>query len=101
MNEVAVRVVAVSNGFEGWFRRVHKAAWEPVMINGVAQLYADARDAEIAAWRALKAHLQGEIVGTGGAASAARSKAEDLFGAVFRNGRKIAVERRRNGKGAS
>ena len=94
MNGIEVRVVAIMNGFEGQFRRVHKASWEAVSVNGVAQLFATRQDAEIAAWRALKAHLQGDIVGIGGKASAARSKAEEAFGGFFRNGRKITVERR-------
>ena len=94
MNEVAVRVVACMNGFEGHFRKVHKADWEAVSVNGVAQLFATRQDAEIAAWRALRSHLQGDIVGSGAKASAARSKAEEAFGGIFRRGRKITVERR-------
>lgn len=93
-NGIEVRVVPVSNGFEGHIRKVHKASWEPVCVNGVAQLYATETEAEVAAWRALHAHLQSDIVGTGVRVSAQRSKAEELFGGIFRKGRKIVVERR-------
>lgn len=99
MNDIEVRVVANMNGFEGQFRKVHKADWEAVCVNGVAQLYATRQDAEIAAWRALKAHLQGDIVGAGDRASAKKSRAEELFGGIFRSGRKIMVERRGGGRG--
>lgn len=92
-NEVSARSWPVMGGFEGHFRKVHRAEWERVCVNGVVQLYATADAAEVAAWRALKAHLQGEIVGDGAKADAA-SKAEELFGCVFKNGRKIEVERR-------
>lgn len=93
-NEVNARAVPVRGGFEGQFRKVHKAAWEPVCINGIAQLYPTEFEAEAMAWRALRSHLQGDIVGSGDKASPIRSKAEEQFGAIFKRGRKIEVERR-------
>ncbi|AMS41183.1 hypothetical protein [Aminobacter aminovorans] len=94
MNEVNARAVPVMGGFEGQFRKVHKAAWESVCINGVAQLYPTQFEAETMAWRALHSHLCGVIVGTGDKVSPMRSKAEAQFGAIFKKGRKIEVERR-------
>lgn len=94
-NEINARSVAVYGGFQGEFRKVHRSDWEPVQINGVAQLYDTADAAEVAAWRALLAHLQGEIVGTGEKATAALSEAEAKFGKLLRGGGKtVAVERR-------
>lgn len=96
MNDVNARAVQVEGGFEGQLRKVHKAAWEAVQVNGVAQVYDTAEAAELAAWRALKAHLCGEIVGSGQKVSAARTEAERLFGKLFPGkGRKpVVVERR-------
>lgn len=94
MNEVNARAVPVYGGFEGQFRKVHRSAWEPVCVNGVAQLYDTADAAEVAAWRALRAHLQGDIVGDGEKVSLAIGQAASLFGAIFRRGKKIVVERR-------
>lgn len=96
MNEVNARAVPVYGGFHGEFRKVHRACWEQVCIAGVAQIYPTAAEAEVAAWRALLSHLQGDIVGTGEKASTARSAAEKLFGKIFPGkGRKpVQVERR-------
>ncbi len=95
MNGVNARSIPTRGGFEGQFRKVHKSAWEPVQVNGVPQLYDTADAAEVAAWRALLAHLQGEIVGSGEKASAALSEAEAKFGKLLRGGGKtVAVERR-------
>ncbi len=83
MNDVDARAVPVYGGYHGEFRKVHRAVYEPVCINGVPQIYPTAATAEIAAWRALRAHLCGEIVRSGDKAGAARSQAEELFGKVF------------------
>ncbi len=81
MNEVNARAVATMGGWEGQFRKVHRSDWEAVEINGVAQLYPTQDAAEVAAWRALKAHLCGDIVGSGEKASIA--KAEGEFAKIF------------------
>lgn len=94
MNEVNARAVPVMGGYEGQFRKVHRSAWESVSINGVAQIYPTAFEAEAMAWRALHSHLCGVIVGTGSKVSAVRTAAEAQFGAIFKRGRKIEVERR-------
>ncbi|MBF6992718.1 hypothetical protein [Cupriavidus sp. IK-TO18] len=94
MNEVGARSIPVMGGFEGQFRKVHKATWEPVRVNGVAQIYPTEFEAETMAWRALIAHLCGDIVRSGEKVSTAKTKAEELFGALIRKGRKIPVERR-------
>lgn len=83
MNDVDARATPVYGGYHGEFRKVHRAAYEPVCVNGIAQVYPSAHEAEIAAWRALKAHLCADIVGDGQKASAAKSKAEALFGKVW------------------
>ncbi|TPM19795.1 hypothetical protein [Mesorhizobium sp. B2-3-6] len=96
MNGVNARAIATRGGFEGQFRKVHKSEWEPVQVNGVPQLYETADAAEVAAWRALLAHLQGDIVGSGEKASIARTQAEERFGKIFLgHGKKpVVVERR-------
>lgn len=95
MNEIDVKAEPVYGGYRGLFRKVHKAAYEAVCVNGVAQIYDSADAAEVAAWRALKAHLQADIVGTGEKAGAALSEAEAKFSKLFKGGGKtIVVERR-------
>ncbi|RUV81410.1 hypothetical protein EOA60_20855 [Mesorhizobium sp. M1A.F.Ca.IN.020.06.1.1] len=95
MNDAEVRAVPESNGFRGEFKKVHRTDWEPVCENGVAQLFDTEEQAQVAAYRALMKHLFGDgIVRDGEKASAERSKAEALFGGIFRRGRKIEVERR-------
>lgn len=94
MNDVNARGRKTPIGWVGELRKVHRSAWELVCENGEPIIFATEHEAEIAAWRALRSHLCGDIVGTGTKASAARSKAEEQFGAIFRRGRKIEVERR-------
>ncbi|MBR2689213.1 MAG: hypothetical protein IKE42_15275 [Aquamicrobium sp.] len=95
MNEVDARSVPVVGGYHGEFRKVHKASWEPVQRHGKPIVFLAAFEAEIAAWRALRAHLCGEIVGDGQRAGAALSEAESKFKKLFRGGGKtIAVEQR-------
>lgn len=92
MNEVDARAVPVYGGYHGEFRKVHRSTYEQVCVNGIVQIYKTAAEAETAAWRALKGHLCGEIVGSGARASAARSQAEELFGKVFPGKGRRAVE---------
>ena len=94
MNEVNARAVPVMGGWRGEMRKVHKAEYEPVCRDGVPVLFASALEAEVAAWRALKRHLCADLVGSGEKMSAARSKAEEMFGAIFKGGRRIVVTRR-------
>ncbi len=95
MNEARVRAVPVFNGWEGHFRKLHKADWFPVEVNGIAQLFETEEKAKIAAYEAMTRHHFGDgILSEGERTSAARSKAEELFGAIFRRGRKIEVVRR-------
>lgn len=94
MNEVDARAVPVYGGHRGEFRKVHRAAYEPVCVNGVPQVYPTKEEAELAAWRALKAHLCGDIVGSGEKASLAKAEAE--FAKIFpgKGRRPVTVERR-------
>ncbi len=95
MNEPRVRAVSVFNGWEGHFRKLHRAGWFPVEVNGVPQLFETEEKAKIAAYEAMHRHLFGDgILSEGERTSAARSKGEELFGAIFRRGRKIEVVRR-------
>lgn len=92
MNEVnATSRPAPGGGYHGLLRKVHRADYEPVQENGIPVVFPSAHEAEIAAWRALRAHLCGDIVRDGETiAAGAKAKAE----AFFRKGRKIEVERR-------
>jgi len=84
----------VYGGFEGQFKKLHRTAWYPVEINGVAQVF-DTRDqAEVAAYRALMKHLFGDgILRDGEKASAAAAEAE--FRKIFPGkGKVVEVVRR-------
>ncbi|MBN9235146.1 MULTISPECIES: hypothetical protein [Phyllobacteriaceae] len=95
MNDVDARSVAVFGGYHGEFRKVHKADWEVVQRHGRPIIYTSAYEAEIAAWRALRAHLCGDIVGSGQKAGTALSEAESKFKKLFRGGGKtVTVEQR-------
>lgn len=92
MNDIGARSIPVVGGYQGQLRKVHRSEWEPVCVNGNPQVYPTAEEAELAAWRALKAHLVGEIVGTGEKASAAAAEAE--FRKIFRKGKVVEVVRK-------
>ncbi len=95
MNEARVRAVPVFNGWEGHFRKLHRSGWFPVEVNGIAQLFPSEAEAKVAAYEAMTRHHFGDgILSDGERTSASRSKAEELFGAIFRRGRKIEVVRR-------
>lgn len=95
MNDVDARSIPVVGGFQGQLRKVHRADYEPVCENGIPRVFPTAHAAEVAAWRALRAHIRGDIVGSGERASAAMSEAEEKFGRIFRGGGKtVTVERR-------
>ena len=96
MNDVDARAVPVYGGYHGEFRKVHRAAYEAGRINGGPQVYDTADEAEVAAWRALRSHLCGDIVRSGDRASAARSEAEAMFGKIFpgKGRRPVEVVRR-------
>jgi len=95
MNDVDARGVPVYGGFHGEFREVHKSKWEKVCKAGIPQIYDTKDEAEVAAWRALRAHLCGIIRREGPVGDlSTRSKAEELFGAIIKRGRKITVERK-------
>jgi hypothetical protein len=83
VNGVDARSRPVYGGYLGEFRKVHKADWEAVCVNGVPQVFPTAEAAEIAAWRALRAHLCADIVGGGEKASSALSEAEERFKKLF------------------
>lgn len=96
MNEVDAKSHPVYGGYHGVFRKVHKADYEPVQENGTPRIFPTEIEAELAAWRALKAHLCGDIVGSGQRANISKSKAETLFGKIFpgKGRRPVTVERR-------
>lgn len=95
MNEPRVRAIPEMNGFRGEFRKLDRAGWHSVEANGIPQLFESEDKATIAAYEAMNAHHFGRgILRDGEKVSGARSTAENLFGAIFRRGRKIEVERR-------
>ncbi|PWJ93554.1 hypothetical protein C8D77_101233 [Mesorhizobium loti] len=95
MNEVNAKSRPVAGGHHGLLRKVHRSDYETVNENGIPILFATAGEAELAAWHALRAHLQSQIVGSGDKASAALSQAEEKFGKLLRGGGKtVQVERR-------
>ena len=95
MNEPRVRAIQTFNGWEGFFKKLNKAGWFPGEVNGIAQLYSTEAEAKVAAYEAMTKHHFGDgILRDGDRASSTKSKAEELFGAIFKRGRKIVVERR-------
>ncbi|MER8615993.1 hypothetical protein NKG99_03930 [Mesorhizobium sp. M1409] len=95
MNEVNARARQTPIGWVGELRKVHRADYELVAENGIPITFATEHEAEIAAWRALRSHLQGQIVGSGDKAAAGLTEAEAKFGKLLRGGGKtVAVERR-------
>ena len=80
MNSIAVRAVRTDGMFAGQFRRVHKAEFETVRINGCPVLFPTEDKAKLAAWEALTSHLctlmrrEGETVDAD-----ARKAAEAIF----------------------
>ncbi|QPC87098.1 hypothetical protein GA830_10365 [Mesorhizobium sp. NBSH29] len=95
MNGVDARSREILGGYHGEFRKVHKAAWEVVCLGGTPCVFETAQEAEVAAWRALRSHLCNDIVGSGAKASSGKSKAEELFGSIFKRGKRIQVERKK------
>ena len=95
MNEPRVRAISEFGGFRGEFRKLDKAGWHAVRVNGVAQLFNNEETATIAAYEAMNAHHFGAgILREGDKATSERSKAERMFGCIFSHGRKIEVKRR-------
>lgn len=94
-NEPRVRAIEVMGGWEGRFRKLDKAGWHTVCVNDIAQIFETEDKAIIAAHEAMNRHHFGAgILRDGDIASPERTAAEKMFGAIFRKGRKIEVERR-------
>jgi len=84
MNEPRVRAVPEMNGFRAEFRKLDRAGWHAVEVNGIAQLYETADKAMIAAYEAMNAHHFGAgILRDGDVVSAARDAAEVQFKKYF------------------
>ena len=84
MNEPRVRAIQVYNGWEGHFKKLHRADWFPVEVNGIAQLFPTEDAAKVAAYEAMTRHHFGDgILRDGEKMSAERSQVETLFGKVF------------------
>jgi hypothetical protein len=90
--------VARPEGKETSKAKVHKAAYEKVCGRpGVPIIFPTWWEAEIAAWRALRAHIRGEMLRWGDPISlAARAEAEKLFSTsdIFKRGKRIQVIRK-------
>ncbi len=93
MNESNARGIEVYGGYVGEYRLVHEAGWRRILCNGKDCIFDTQVEAEVAAWRELNAKRYPPIRAEGERASPARSRAEELFKAEFRNGRKIPVVR--------
>ena len=95
MNEPRVRTKPVMNGWEGHFRKLDKADWHPVEVNGIAQLYETEEKATIAAYEAMnRYHFGAGILREGEKATVAN--AEAAFAKIFpgHGRRPFVVERR-------
>lgn len=97
MNIIAARSRETYGGFLAEYRLAHWGDYRPVRTeDGAPEIFNSDKDAEVAAHRALTAALVPEIRAERGepAKGGARSKAESLFGAIFRRGRRIEVARK-------
>lgn len=86
MNDIDARAVPALGGHYGEFRLVTKAGWTRVQENGDDAIFDTADEAELMAWRAMKAAGFGLIradssasSGAGPGYSTARAEAEKLF----------------------
>ena len=92
MNDIDARGREVYGGFQAEYRLPRSARWHAVSVNGVAQIYGSAAEAECMAWRELRRLAFGVIRSTNHPASNARSEAERMFKSIFHKGRQIPVE---------
>jgi hypothetical protein len=76
VNDVNARARKTPIGWVGELRKVHRSDYELVCENGIAIIFSTAEEAEIAAWRALRSHLCGVIVGDGERTAVANAEAE-------------------------
>lgn len=82
MNEIDARSIPHQGQFAAQFRRVHKATYETVCVNGDPVLFKTSDAAKVAAWEALAAsgHLSTLMRRDGCTlADTARAEAERLF----------------------
>lgn len=95
MNEAMAYAEGTPKGFIGKYRLVWRSEHFTVTDDKGKIAYFNTRDkAECAAWRAKHKIEQSVMVRDGEKLSVARSEAEKVFGAIFRKGRKIEVERK-------
>jgi hypothetical protein len=85
VNDIDARAVPALGGHYGEFRLVSKAAWQRVQQSGDDAIFDTAEEAELMAWRAMKAAgfglIRADIVisTTRKSISEARAEAERLF----------------------
>ncbi len=97
MNTIEARSRETYGGFLAEYRLAHWGDFRPLrQDDGAPQIFASDKDAEVAAHRALTAALVPEIRAerSGSSSLTTRSKAETLFSAIFRRGRRIEVARK-------
>lgn len=92
MNDSGARSKASGGGYVGEYRLVHRAGWVRLKLkNGKDHIFPSADEAEVAAWRELNKKRYPPIRSHGEKVSAARTRAENMFGAMFKRGRKIEI----------
>jgi len=80
MNDIDARAVPTPHGgFYGEFRRIHRSNWERVRKDRIDQMFDCPFEAEVRAWRELKSHMLGLVVGDNTPLARARTEAEKLF----------------------
>lgn len=80
MNHIDARGIRYGSYYIGQFRRVHKADYETVCINGRPRVFQSEHEAECAAWRVLSGHVNGLMRRDGVTIGEnARTEAERLF----------------------
>lgn len=90
MNAPQAKAEPVIGGYHAMARFVHKASFVALAKGGRPILFNTCAEAEIAALRAVLAHMVTTIHSSGERVTQARKSAE----AVFRKGRMIPIERR-------
>ena len=95
MNDIDAKAMPAFGGCHGIFRKVHKVGYEKVCDKpGQLILFTPLWEAEIAAWRALRAHIRGEMLRWGDPVSLARLEAEKHFTKdMFKRGKRIQAIR--------
>lgn len=80
MNGIGVKAVYSQGQWVGMFRKVHKADFETVCVNGEPAGFESFELAKLAAWDALTPHLQSIMVRDGDRLQGSKTEIERVFG---------------------